>query len=67
MGNKHYRNEADRCPLCNEWNQCGIDSGDCWCFHLKVPMELRERIPKELKGKACICQKCVESFRSKEA
>ncbi|WP_337995055.1 cysteine-rich CWC family protein [Paenibacillus thermotolerans] len=51
-----------RCPLCNEGNDCNAGSGNCWCFHIKVPMELRKQIPEELRGKACICRHCVEKF-----
>lgn len=52
------------CPLCGSMNQCGVHSGDCWCFHTKVPSELRERIPVELRGKACICKTCVEQYKA---
>lgn len=51
-----------RCPLCGRPNQCGAKNGDCWCFHTKVPDELRSRIPEERRGKACICRQCVEEF-----
>nr|WP_274365317.1 MULTISPECIES: cysteine-rich CWC family protein [unclassified Paenibacillus] len=48
--------------MCNEGNDCNAGSGNCWCFHIKVPMELRKQIPEELRGKACICRHCVEKF-----
>jgi len=54
----------ESCPLCGATNECGVHSGDCWCFHTKVPQELRDRIPAELKGKVCICRNCVEKYNS---
>lgn len=63
--NNGHVNER-HCPLCNEVNHCGAENGDCWCFHTEIPIELQERIPIELREKACICQKCVEAFISPE-
>lgn len=54
------------CPLCGSVNNCGVKSGDCWCFHTKVPIKLREKVPNDLKGKACICQKCVNDYLSEK-
>lgn len=55
-----------RCPLCGGSNRCGelagAGGGRCWCFDLKVPVELRERVPAALRGKACICRDCVEDY-----
>ncbi|MFX3632872.1 MAG: cysteine-rich CWC family protein [Candidatus Pristimantibacillus sp.] len=55
--------EENRCPLCSDVNQCSVESGDCWCFNTKFPIELNERLPEELVGKVCICQKCVEKYK----
>ncbi|MCR8641653.1 cysteine-rich CWC family protein [Paenibacillus sp. N1-5-1-14] len=60
----HNKIDEKKCPLCGEHNECGVRDGNCWCFHLKVPMELREQIPAEQRGKVCICKKCVEEFNS---
>ncbi|MFE5318940.1 cysteine-rich CWC family protein [Paenibacillus sp. NPDC056579] len=54
------------CPMCGSANLCRVESGDCWCFHTKVPLELRNRIPADQRGKACICRKCVEEFNSRQ-
>lgn len=53
-----------RCPLCGRVNRCGevAGGGRCWCFDLKVPAELRERVPTASRGKACICRECVEGY-----
>ncbi|WP_256760293.1 cysteine-rich CWC family protein [Cohnella sp. WQ 127256] len=63
--NKHV--DGKHCPLCGSHNQCSVESGDCWCFHKKVPLELRDRIPKELRGKVCLCRKCVEQFNAQQS
>lgn len=64
MNHDHSPINDRRCPLCGSINQCGVHTGDCWCFHTKVPAELRARIPEPLRGKACICQKCVEAYKA---
>lgn len=64
MSNEIGQVNEDRCPICNSSNQCSVKSGDCWCFHKKVPQALRDRVPEALQGRACICQKCVEEFEA---
>ncbi|WP_442603947.1 cysteine-rich CWC family protein [Paenibacillus sp. KN14-4R] len=59
--------DEKKCPLCGENNRCGVYDGDCWCFHIKVPLELRERISEAQRGKVCICRQCVEEFYEKQA
>ncbi|MBE1442151.1 cysteine-rich CWC family protein [Paenibacillus sp. OAS669] len=51
-----------RCPLCGGVNECSVGSGDCWCFHTKVPQALRDQITAALRGQVCICRKCVEAY-----
>ena len=57
------------CPLCGRPNDCAAAAGrmheGCWCEKTSVPKELREKIPKELKGKVCICKQCVMKFKEK--
>jgi Cysteine-rich CWC len=62
MVEENLSNDEKLCPLCGSMNKCGAKNGDCWCFHKNVPIKLRERVPIELKGKACICQKCVDDY-----
>lgn len=50
------------CPLCGEYNQCKSGEETCWCFHVKVPKELIERIPEEKRGKSCICERCIDKY-----
>ena len=49
------------CPLCGETNECGTAAGksDCWCFSAVIPSDVLERIPADLRGRACICAKCA--------
>jgi hypothetical protein len=60
------KNKNGICPLCGKENNCamatGADPHSCWCMSLKVPEELLERIPKEIRGKACVCKECVEKY-----
>ena len=50
-------------------NNCGYENGlshsGCWCEKIEVPKELREMIPENLKGKACICKECVINYKEK--
>ncbi|MGB3665482.1 MAG: cysteine-rich CWC family protein [Bermanella sp.] len=57
------------CPLCQQKNHCGnLAAGDtektCWCKSLDIqfPAELLEKVPEDKKGKACICQLCLNKF-----
>ncbi|QMV41188.1 cysteine-rich CWC family protein [Cohnella cholangitidis] len=59
---------AARCPLCGEDNRCGnlagLPHGACWCSRIDFPRDILKRIPDERRGKACVCQSCVEKFVS---
>jgi hypothetical protein len=55
------------CPLCKQPNDCMAKSElPCWCNTIKVPIELREFIPSELRMKACICKSCIEAFKTNQ-
>lgn len=66
MNNEIGRLDERLCPLCERENHCSVQSGECWCFHTKVPQELLDRIPVELRNKVCICSKCVEEFETQK-
>lgn len=55
--------EIDRgiCPLCGKPNHCAYARGEssCWCETAIVPMDVVMRVPKELRGKACVCRECA--------
>ncbi|WP_083189096.1 cysteine-rich CWC family protein [Paenibacillus sp. KS1] len=54
------------CPLCGNENHCAYQAGrphqECWCMTLSVPQALLEKIPQELRRKACVCEQCVRAF-----
>lgn len=57
------------CPICQQLNQCVISRGqgsinDCWCMHLeeKIPDELLNMVPADLRGKACVCENCLQRY-----
>ncbi|RYF65297.1 MAG: hypothetical protein EOO22_22910 [Comamonadaceae bacterium] len=56
-----------RCPLCGAANVCAMeierDTGvlqpPCWCMSADFTDALRDRVPAESRGLACICANCV--------
>lgn len=56
-----------QCPLCGGDNQCKVGvhkQVTCWCMETKFPKELLNAVPKESKGKQCICQDCLDTYKS---
>lgn len=57
------------CPICGKENHCGqeqgLPEGACWCRHIEIPKELIALVPDDLKGKACICQDCIVSYKKR--
>ena len=56
------------CPLCGGANECQLCSpaaykGQCWCARAEIPGELLERVPENLRNRACICQPCLKNFQ----
>ncbi len=59
--------DTTRCPLCGNANRCAIEiereSGQpqppCWCLTATFTDALRERVPAEARGLACICARCA--------
>lgn len=58
--------DPSRCPLCGDSNTCGAESGSgtCWCFSVRVPQEVLDRIPEALRDRACVCERCASGRRS---
>jgi hypothetical protein len=54
---------ATRCPLCGNANDCGAAAGkgDCWCWSAVIPDEAIARVPEDLRGKICVCQRCAQA------
>lgn len=55
---------AAACPLCGGDNACAMASGDggvgeCWCFAARIPPETLARIPREERGRRCVCARCA--------
>jgi hypothetical protein len=55
-----------RCPLCGDFNDCGVAAGEgnCWCFTQRIPAEVLKRVPAEARGIACVCRFCASSQRA---
>ena len=59
-----------RCPLCGQPNHCAMEQPGavgmqepCWCTRAQFSVQLLQQVPEPLKGKACICQACVQASR----
>lgn len=51
------------CPICQSKNLCQADQPEtCWCYSIKVPQALTDKVPSQLQRKSCICQACIEQF-----
>lgn len=58
------RPDPSLCPLCERSNACGAVRGEaasCWCHAAQFPPSLLETLPREVRGKQCICQRCAEA------
>lgn len=65
--------DPGRCPLCGELNacfnaECESKDNNCWCNdpNISFPEALLDKVPEEVRRKACICRKCVEDFMAKQ-
>ncbi|HSV57841.1 MAG TPA: cysteine-rich CWC family protein [Variovorax sp.] len=66
--------DATRCPLCGADNRCAIEieretgqaQPPCWCMSATFTAALRERIPADARGLACICARCMAKALAKE-
>lgn len=54
------------CPLCGGPNGCAVPAGEdpysCWCMTARIPQGLRDRVPADRRGKACICRSCLDAY-----
>lgn len=73
----NFINES-ACPLCGGDNACAElgknrrsggkysceNSAQCWCQKegVRFPALLLDDIPDDKKGKACVCQRCVQIY-----
>jgi hypothetical protein len=60
---------ADRCPLCDGPNDCGLIAGKtrCWCFDARISDAALQRVPARDTNRVCICQACATSTVSAPA
>jgi len=55
------------CPLCQKLNRCDVNSSaGCWCMNTRVPQALLNRIPTQLQGVSCVCNKCIERYHQQQ-
>ncbi|HEX2531304.1 MAG TPA: cysteine-rich CWC family protein [Burkholderiaceae bacterium] len=52
------------CPVCGSANYCapaqaGHLSVDCWCNSVVINQAALDRVPEDLRRKACLCPKCA--------
>ena len=54
------------CPLCGQANRCAMEASPgqaaepCWCTREQFTAALLQQVPEASRGKACICQACVQ-------
>ena len=58
------------CPLCGQPNRCAMEQPQagqhepCWCTREQFGAALLQQVPEALRGRACICQACVQASRA---
>ena len=56
--------DASRCPVCGCDNRCAMAAGErepCWCASVSIDPAALARVPKALRGAACLCPACARS------
>ena len=53
--------DPERCPLCEQPNDCGAARGEaaCWCFSAEIPPAVIARVPPGDQGVRCVCAACA--------
>ncbi|MBM7060371.1 cysteine-rich CWC family protein [Pseudomonas sp. UL073] len=64
--------DPSRCPLCGQSNTCTQSDParageDCWCFTAKIDPAALQRIPPELRRRACLCPRCAQLLPPEQA
>lgn len=52
------------CPACGQSNQCALANPisatrPCWCFSVQIDPQALERVPADLRNRACLCPRCA--------
>ncbi|HAC34585.1 MAG TPA: hypothetical protein DCF45_08730 [Gammaproteobacteria bacterium] len=54
-----------RCPVCGEQNNCGLlnqnGNQQCWCVDVNPADGILDSLPQEVRGKVCLCRRCLDS------
>jgi hypothetical protein len=70
MTERPNSNEATKCLLCGEVNECAVAAGrdpeSCWCMTATMSPSALAAIPTEAKGKVCICARCAAGTRASD-
>ncbi len=67
--------DTTRCPLCGQANRCaveieretGVAQAPCWCLSARFTDALRQCVPAEARGVACICAHCANAATTEES
>jgi len=51
----------NKCPLCEQNNDCQVNSTSCWCMNVKVDAELLKASLSD-EDLACLCKQCLSRF-----
>lgn len=62
--------DPTRCPLCGRPNRCAMETArsggtpqpPCWCTQVDFSAELLAAVPKQARGKACVCAACAQGL-----
>lgn len=47
------------CEVCGKEFFCSAESGNCWCFDLKLKAETLQKLKENYKD--CVCPACLKS------
>lgn len=51
------KSEKLQCERCGAKFECGVETGDCWCFMLPVSQEVLKNLSDKFDG--CLCPECL--------
>jgi len=59
------------CPACGGENGCQLVTsnaykGPCWCMKVEVSAAALARLPQELRGRPCLCERCLGAVANGE-
>ncbi|MBU9712550.1 cysteine-rich CWC family protein [Evansella tamaricis] len=60
-----HSSDEKKCPLCGEFNNCSVNSSNCWCREVQFPNEIFDELPITLAKKTCICRDCLKKYKER--